>query len=165
MNNVPIISRPSYSSDEVINIITQLISINGHKVTNNTPHAETSTDSSPNSPAPTVSSESSISSENTSQSQNLTGSSPNDTETDSDSTSDDTQSTTSQTSLASERSLRPRVPISYNETLLQRLHGRPQVRILNNLSIPWPGSSDEDTEETVEATQNEKREDKDTTSK
>ena len=75
------------------------------------------------------------------------------------------QSITSQTSLASERSLRPRIPISYNETLLQRLHRRPQVRTLNNLSLPLPISSDEDTEDTVEATQGEEREDKDTTSK
>ena len=75
------------------------------------------------------------------------------------------QSITSQTSIASERSLRPRVPISYNETLLQRLHGRPQVKILNNLSIPLPESSDEDTEGKVEATAEEKREDRDTASK
>ena len=128
LNNIPIISRPSYSTDEVINIITQLISINGYKETKNTPNVKTSPDSSPNSPAPTVSSESSQSSEDTSQSQNSTSSSPNDTETDSDATSDDTQSITSQTSLASDRSLRPRIPISYNETLLQRLHGRPQVK-------------------------------------
>ena len=33
LNNIPIISRPSYSTDEVINIITQLISINGYKET------------------------------------------------------------------------------------------------------------------------------------
>ena len=69
------------------------------------------------------------------------------------------------TPIASERSLRPRVPISYNETLLQRLHGRPQVKILNNLSIPLPESSDKDTEGKVEATAEEKREDRDTASK
>ena len=112
-----------------------------------------------------MSSESSQSSEDTSQSQNSTSSSPNDTETDSDATSDDTQSVTSQTSLASDRSLRPRIPISYNETLLQCLHGRPQVKTMNNLSIPLPDSSDEDTEDTVEATQEEKHEDTDTASK
>ena len=105
------------------------------------------------------------SSEDTSQSQNPTSSSSNDTETDSESTSDDTQSITSQTSIASDRSLRPRIPISYNETLLQCLHGRPQVKTLNNLSIPLPDSSDEDTEDTVEATQEEKCKDTDTMSK
>ena len=137
-----------------MNIITQLISINGYKETKNTPNIETSPDSCPNSPALTVSSESSQSSDDTSQSQNSTSSSPNDTETDSDASSDDTQSVTSQTSLANDRSLRPRIPISYNKTLLQCLHGRPQVKTMNNLSIPLPGSSDaseEDTEDTVEA--------------
>ena len=64
-----------------------------------------------------------------------TSSNPDDTGTDSDSTRDG-QSITSQTSLASDRSLRPRVPISYNETLLQRLHGRPQVKTLNTYQFP-----------------------------
>ena len=75
------------------------------------------------------------------------------------------QSIASQTSLASDRSLRPRVPISYNETLLQCLHGRPQVKTLNNLSLPLPDSSDEDTEDTDETTQEKKHEDTDTMSK
>ena len=60
------------------------------------------------------------------------------------------QSITSQISTASKRTVRPRIPISYNETLLQRLHGRPQIKTLNNLSIPLPDSSDEDTEDTEE---------------
>ena len=165
LNKIPIISRPPYFTDEVIDIIAQLISINGYKETKNTPNIETSPDSSPNSPARTVSSEASQSSEDTSQLQNSTSFSPNDTETDSDSTSDDIQPITSQTSIASDRSLRPRIPISYNVTLLQRLHRRPQVKTLNNLSIPLPDSSDEDTEDTVEATQEEKCEDTDTSSK
>ena len=63
------------------------------------------------------------------------------------------QSITSQTSTASDITLRPRIPISYNETLLTCLHGRPQIRTLNNLSIPLPDSSDEDTENTDELTQ------------
>ena len=101
-----------------------------------------------------------------------TSSSPDDTGTNSDSTGDG-QSITSQTSLASDRSLRPRVPISYNETLLQCLHGRPQVKTLNNLSIPLPDSSDEntddtvdeDTKDTVETTQEEKCKDANTARK
>ena len=99
-----------------------------------------------------MSSESSQSSEYTSESQKSTSSSPDDTETDTASTSDDTQSITSQTSTASDRTLRPRIPISYNETLLQCLHRRPLIKILNNLSIPLPDSSDEDTEDTDELT-------------
>ena len=76
INNKPIISRPSHFTDELLNVLAQLISINGYKETNNTPNAETSPDQSPNSPAPTVSSESSQSSEDTNQSQNSTSSSP-----------------------------------------------------------------------------------------
>ena len=74
-------------------------------------------------------------------------------ETTEDTTSlDDSQSTTSDSSLASttsNRQLRPRYPISYNETLLARLNGIPQIRTLNNLSIPIP-SSDSDLEDTPE---------------
>ena len=66
--------------------------------------------------------------------------------------SDDSQSTTSESSLAStasDRQLRPRYPISYNEKLLARLHGLPQVKTFNNLSIPLP-SSDSNSEDTPE---------------
>ena len=35
-----------------------------------------------------------------------------------------------------DRQLRPWAPISYNETVLKQLHGQPQVRTLNNVSIP-----------------------------
>ena len=165
LNNNPFISRSSYSPGDVLNILAQLISINGYKEIKNTPNAETSPESSPTLPAPTRSSESSQSSEYTSESQNSTSLSPNDTETDSDSTTNDMQSITSQTSIASDRSLRPRIPISYNETLLQCLHGRPQVKTLNNLSIPLPDSSDEDTEDTDDTTQEEKYKDTNTMSK
>ena len=60
------------------------------------------------------------------------------------------ESNTSIKSTASDRQLRPRIPISYNETFLTHLHGRPQVKTLNNISIPLPivseseDSSDED---------------------
>ena len=165
VNNNPIIPRPSCSTGEVLDILAYLISINGYRGNKNTPNAETSPETSPTLPAPTVSTESSQSSEDISELQMSTSSNPDDTGTDSDSTSDDMQSITSQTSLASDRSLRPRIPISYNETLLQCLHGRPQVKTLNNLSLPLPDSSDEDTEDTVETTQEEKCKDTDTASK
>ena len=164
-NNNPVISRPSYSTDEVLNILPQLNSVNGYKEIKNTPNAEASPESSPNSPTPTGSSKSSQSSEYTSELQKSTSSSPYDTETDTDSTSDDMQSITSQTSTASDHTLRPRIPISYNETLLQCLHGRPQIKTMNNLSIPLANSSDEDTADTDKATQEESCEDTDTISK
>ena len=156
VNNNPVISRPAYSPDEVLNILAHLISINGHTEIKNTPNTETSPESSPHSPAPTVSSESSQSIEYTSESQKSTSSSPEDTETRTDSTSDYMQCITTQTSIASDRALRPRIPISYNETLLQCLQGRPQIKALNNLCIPLPDSSDEDTEDIDELTQEER---------
>ena len=51
----------------------------------------------------------------------------------------------SQASTAS-YSLHPRLPITYNEAALSKLHSRPQVGILNNLSIPLPISSSSDSE-------------------
>ena len=69
---------------------------------------------------------------------------------------DETSGDESITSTTSDRQLRPRVPISYNETVLQRLHGQPQVRTFNNLSIPLPGdSTEEDTDSEVEETDEE----------
>ena len=47
-------------------------------------------------------------------------------------------------STTSDRQLRPHAPISYNETVLKQLHGQPQVRTLNNLSIPLPSHSAEE---------------------
>ena len=57
------------------------------------------------------------------------------------------------TSITSDRQLRPHVPISYNETVLKHLHGKLQIRTLNNVSIPLPidsSSEDTDTEDTDE---------------
>ena len=84
--------------------------------------------------------------------QKSTSSSPDDTDTDSTS-SDDTLSITSQISTANNRTLRPRLPISYNETLLKCLHGRSQIKTLHNLSIPLPDSSNEETQVTDDHTQ------------
>ena len=53
----------------------------------------------------------------------------------------------SQISTAS-YSLRPRMPITYNEAALTRLQGRPQVTICNNLSVPFPSDSECSTDDT-----------------
>ena len=58
-------------------------------------------------------------------------------------------------STTSDRQVRPHAPISYNETVLKCLHGQPQVRTFNNVSIPLPSDSseegtDSDTGETDE---------------
>ena len=90
------------------------------------------------------------SSEPTSESLKSTSSSLED-DTDTGSTSsDDMQSTTSKMSTASNRTLRHRVPIIYNKTLLKCLHGSPQIRTLHNVSLPFSDSSDEETKETDE---------------
>ena len=39
-------------------------------------------------------------------------------------------------SMASDRQLCPCIPIRYSETFLKKLHGQPQVKVMNNLSIP-----------------------------
>ena len=58
----------------------------------------------------------------------------------------DTESLSGQstTSTCSDRQLRPRMPICYNETFLMRLQGRPQVTIMPTLSILLPLSSSEE---------------------
>ena len=53
----------------------------------------------------------------------------------------------SQTNTAS-YSLCPRLPITYNEATLSQLQGRPQVKICNNLFIPFPSNSDCSTDNT-----------------
>ena len=72
---------------------------------------------------------------------------------------DDSQSTTSDSYLASttsDRQLRLRYPISYNEKLLARLTGIPQIRTCNNLSIPIP-ASDLYSEGTLEEEENQEQ--------
>ena len=58
----------------------------------------------------------------------------------------DTESLSSQStaSTCSNRQLRPRLPICYNETFLVRLQGRPQVTVMPTLSTPLPLSSSEE---------------------
>ena len=88
---------------------------------------------------------------NTSRSSSPTPSSSRSSDEESDTPSTSSrESNTSTRSTTSERQLRPRIPICYNETFLTRLQGRPQVKTLNNISIPLPivseseDSSDED---------------------
>ena len=74
---------------------------------------------------------------NTSRSSSPTLSSPRSSDEESDTPSTSSRdSNTSIKSTASNRQLRPRLPICYNETFLTHLHGRPQVKTLNNISIP-----------------------------
>ena len=57
------------------------------------------------------------------------------------SSSVDTMSTSSEistTSMISYHQLRPRYLINYNKKVLTQLHGLPQIRTFNNLSIPLP---------------------------
>ena len=58
----------------------------------------------------------------------------------------DTESLSGQStaSTCSDRQLRSRLPIQYNEAFLTRLQGRPQVTIMPTLSIPLPSSSSEE---------------------
>ena len=56
-----------------------------------------------------------------------------------------TSSTHNTCSTASTYILRPRFPITYNEGALIHLHRRPQVKTLNNMSIPLPISSEEES--------------------
>ena len=63
-----------------------------------------------------------------------------------DSSSESSSSSSHSTcSTASTHILRPWLPITYNKAALSCLHGRPQVRTLNNVSIPLPLSSDEES--------------------
>ena len=50
--------------------------------------------------------------------------------------SNDSDSDISTLSMASDRQLRPHIPINHNQTLFRRLHSHPQVRVFNNVSIP-----------------------------
>ena len=49
-------------------------------------------------------------------------------------------------SMQSTRQLCPRLPITYTEAALMKLHGRLQIRMLNSISIPLP-IKDSDQEE------------------
>ena len=63
------------------------------------------------------------------------------------------ESTSSQStvSMASNRWPCPNITIRYNETFLKRLHRQPQVRVVNNLSIPLL-TSESEVEEDMDTT-------------
>ena len=147
--------KPHLMTYEILIFLIHLIAMNGHSAAvkdREKPNVESISESHPDLPAPTESSELI---ELTSESKKSTSSSPeNDTDTDSTS-SDDTQSTTSQTSTistASNRILRLRVPSNYSEALIKCLHGKSQIRTLNNISISLLDASDEEMQETNEHT-------------
>ena len=71
--------------------------------------------------------------------------------TESTESSSESGSTTSLESTASDCQLCPCLPIRYNETFLKKLNGKPQVAVMNYLSIPLP-PSDTDEEEDMDTT-------------
>ena len=122
-------------------LLQYLAAINGHS---NMQLAQMTPDVTPTlgTPRSTLSKDSSPSSSQTSPSYNM----------EEEATSDDKYIT----STTSDRQLRPRVPISYNETVLKHVHGQPQVRTFNNMPIPLPSdSTEEDTDPEVEETDEE----------
>ena len=123
------------TSTTIEHILNYLIAINSHSMVQSTPEVPK--------PVPTPSSPSSTTSEQPSTCPSPLSPISNPDE-------EDTQSTSSKDSITSmSRQLRPHVPISYNETILKHLHGKPQVKTLNNISIPLPmDSSSKDTDNT-----------------
>ena len=111
-------------------ILAHLTAINQPQALDQT-HEDQITESSPSSPATT-----------STDSETETTSTESTTDTSSDTgSSDETTSTSSEistTSTLSDRQLRPRYPINYNENVLTKLHGLPQIKTFNNLSIPLP---------------------------
>ena len=77
----------------------------------------------------------------------ISAESPHTTSTESLASSDDSRNTSpcSATPTAVTRVLQPRLPITYNETALSCLLGRPQVKTLNNVSVHLPLSSNEES--------------------
>ena len=103
-------------------------------------HEDQITESSPSSPATT-----------STDPETETTSTESTTDTSSDtSSSDETTSTSSEistTSMLSDCQLRPRYPINYNKKGLPKLHGLPQIKTFNNLSIPLPVTESESEED------------------
>ena len=138
-----LITGPPQPPNSVDQLLQYLAAINGHS---NMQLAQMNPDITPmlGTPKSTLSEDLSLSSSQTSLSY----------DTEEEETSDDE----SIASTTSDRQLRPWVPISYNETVLKCLHGQPQVRTFNNLSIPLPSdSTEEDTDPEVEETDEESK--------
>ena len=114
-------------------LLKYLVAINGHS-TIQLPHTIQDVIPTPTTPRGTTSEQQLTCSNQQSTSYNTEG----------DTTTSDDETITS---IASDRQLRPSVPISYNETVLKCLHRQPQVRTLNYVPIPLPSdSSSEDTD-------------------
>ena len=64
---------------------------------------------------------------------------------DSENKSSSISSLCSTASNTSTRTLRPKLPITYNDIALSQMHGRPQIRKLPNISILLPTSSKEES--------------------
>ena len=130
------ISHPPPTAKVCLNkILTHLVFLNGNPQTT-TEHQDTAP-SEPSSHIITSSSQSPHSSDSESEAANTS------------SQSADTKSTSGQSAIstASNRQLCPHLPIRCNETFLQRLQGRPQVKIMPTLPIPLPESSSDNEEE------------------
>ena len=132
----PISGPPQQDNLCPYNVLAQLISLNGFTQ----PHTSPSP-----SPSPSHSSCSSSSLDSNPVSPSSTKS------TESTESSSESGSTSSLESMASDCQLRPCLPIRYNETFLKKLNGKPQVAIMNCLSIPLP-PSDTDEEEDMDTT-------------
>ena len=134
----PVITGPS-SNITIDQLLQYLVAINGHNTTQQLLESQ----SIPATPATTSSTTSELSSSSSS-------SASTDCTTEEETTTSDNKSITL---IASDRQLRPHIPISYNETVLKHLHGLPQIRTIKNVSIPLPidsSSEDTDTEDTDE---------------
>ena len=125
----PISGPPQQDKLCPYNVLLQLISLNG--ITQ--PHTSPSP-----SPSPSCSSHSFSSLDSNSVSPSRTRS------TESTEFTSESGSTTSLESTASDRQLHLHLPIRYNETFLKKLNGKPQVAVMNYLSVPLPPS---DTDE------------------
>ena len=132
----PISGPPQQDKLCPYSVLAQLISLNGI--------AQLHTSPSP-SPSPSHSSHSFSSLDSNSVSPSSTKS------TESTESSSESGSTTSLESMASDCQLCPCLPIRYNETFLKKLNGKPQVAVMNCLSIPLP-QSDTDEEEDMDTT-------------
>ena len=130
----PISGPPQQDKLCPYNVLMQLISLNGT--------AQLHTSPSP-SPSPSRSSHSFSSLDSISVSPSSTKS------TGSTEFTSESGSTTLLESTASDRQLHPCLPIRYNETFLKKLNGKPQVAVMNYLSIPLPPSDTDEEEDMV----------------
>ena len=132
----PISGPPQQDKLCPYNVLMQLVSLNGITQLHTSPSP---------SPSPSHSSHSFSSLDSNSVSLSSTKS------TESTESSSESGSTTLLESTARFCHLLLHLPIRYNETFLKRLNGKPQVAVMNYLSIPLP-PSDTDEEEDMDTT-------------